>query len=75
MRSSVVKHSVVVGGHNTSISLEEEFWQGLRQVASSRHTTMSKVLAEIELNRREGNLSSHIRLFVLNYYRLREGQA
>jgi len=73
MHSSVCKRSVVVGGHNTSVSLEDEFWQGLREIASVRHTTLSKLLTEIELNCRQSNLSSQIRVFVFDYYRtLRE---
>jgi predicted DNA-binding ribbon-helix-helix protein len=70
MQSSVVKRTVVVGGHKTSISLEDEFWTGLKEIAASRQTTCSGLLSEIN-ERREANLSSAIRLFVLQHYQER----
>jgi predicted DNA-binding ribbon-helix-helix protein len=73
MKSSVVKHSVTIGGHKTSVSLEDKFWQGLQHIATERHVTPSILLAEIDICRRGANLSSEIRLFVLDYYRRRGG--
>jgi predicted DNA-binding ribbon-helix-helix protein len=73
MKSSVVKHSVTIGGHKTSVSLEDKFWQGLQQIATERRLTPSMLLAEIDISRRGTNLSSEIRLFVLDYYRQRSG--
>ena len=69
MRSPVVKRSVVVRGHNTSVSLEDEFWQGLHSIASLRKITLGSLLDEIDSGRHQSNLSSHIRLFVLGHYR------
>lgn len=69
MKSPVVKRSIVIAGHKTSVSLEDAFWQGLREISSSRKMTLSDVVASIDTSRLEGNLSSAIRLFVLDYYR------
>jgi predicted DNA-binding ribbon-helix-helix protein len=69
MNSPVVKRSIVIAGHKTSVSLEDPFWQGLREIATTRHMTLSEVVASIDTGRHEGNLSSAIRLFVLDYYR------
>lgn len=69
MKSPVVKRSIVIAGHKTSVSLEDPFWQGLREIALSRNMTLSDVVASIDTERHEGNLSSAIRLFVLDYYR------
>ena len=71
MKSPVVKRSVVVAGHKTSVSLEDEFWKGLKEIAGGRHVTLSDLVATIDSERRHGNLSSAIRLFVLDFYRTR----
>jgi predicted DNA-binding ribbon-helix-helix protein len=71
MKSPVVKRSIVIAGHKTSVSLEDAFWQGLKQISASRSTTLSDLVATIDTDRRQGNLSSAIRLFVLDYYRSR----
>ncbi|HEX3505144.1 MAG TPA: ribbon-helix-helix domain-containing protein [Xanthobacteraceae bacterium] len=67
-----MKHSIVIDGHKTSISIEEPFWNGLRGIAVAKGTTVSKLVSSIDNGRQQGNLSSHIRLFVLEYY---QGQA
>jgi predicted DNA-binding ribbon-helix-helix protein len=71
MKSPVVKRSIVIAGHKTSVSLEDAFWQGLKDIAIERHTTLSDLVASIDGLRRQGNLSSAIRLFVLDHYRAR----
>jgi predicted DNA-binding ribbon-helix-helix protein len=71
MQSSVVKRSVLIGKHKTSISLEDEFWTGLKEIAASRQTTCSGLLSEINERREASNLSSAIRLFVLQHYQER----
>lgn len=68
MKSPVVKRSIVIAGHKTSVSLEDAFWRGLKDIAGDRDITLSDLVAEIDLERRQGNLSSAIRLFVLNHY-------
>ena len=72
MKSPVVKRSIVIAGHKTSVSLEDAFWRGLKEIAGSRDMTLSDLVATIDSERRHGNLSSAIRLFVLDHYR---GQA
>ena len=69
MKSPVVKRSIVIAGHKTSVSLEDAFWQGLKDIASAREMTLSELVATIDTDRRHGNLSSGIRLFVLDHYR------
>ena len=69
MKSPVVKRSIVIGGHKTSVSLEDAFWKGLKEVAGERDMTLSDLVAAIDTDRQHGNLSSAIRLFVLDFYR------
>jgi predicted DNA-binding ribbon-helix-helix protein len=67
-KSRVSKHSVVIGGHKTSVSLEEAFWTRLREIAVEREMSTSALLSRIEADREANNLSSAIRLFVLGFY-------
>lgn len=69
MKSPVVKRSIVIAGHKTSVSLEDAFWKGLKEIAGGRDVTLSDLVSTIDSDRRHGNLSSAIRLFVLDYYR------
>ncbi len=71
MKSPVVKRSIVVAGHKTSVSLEEAFWNGMKEISGLRNMTLSELVGEIDGNRQQGNLSSAIRLFVLNYFKSR----
>jgi predicted DNA-binding ribbon-helix-helix protein len=73
MKSPVVKRSIVITGHKTSVSLEDAFWSGLKDIAASRTMTLSEIVASIDADRRQGNLSSAIRLFVLDHYRAQAG--
>src|SRR5258708_21856284 len=69
MKSLVVKRSVAIAGHKTSVSLEEAFWKSLKEIGRRQGVTLSALLAAIDSERHYGNLSSAIRLFVLNFYR------
>lgn len=73
MKSPVVKRSIVIAGHKTSVSLEDAFWKGLKEIAAARDLTLSDLVSTIDSERRHGNLSSAIRLFVLNHYRAQIG--
>ncbi len=64
------KHSVTVRGHRTSITLEPEFWQSLKDIAEASATSLNTLIAEIDAGNPE-NLSSALRVFVLNYYKQR----
>ncbi len=69
MKSPIVKRSVVIGGHKTSVSLEDAFWRGLKEIARAQRITLSKMVADIDKARSQSNLSSAIRLFVLDRLR------
>jgi predicted DNA-binding ribbon-helix-helix protein len=69
MKSNITKRSIVINGHKTSVSLEDAFWRGLKVIAVERDMTLSKLVGSIDKERQHGNLSSAIRLFVLNRYR------
>lgn len=69
MKSPVVKRSIVIAGHKTSVSLEDDFWEALKEIAARRNLTLSDLVASIDASRSQGNLSSAIRLFVLDYFR------
>jgi predicted DNA-binding ribbon-helix-helix protein len=73
MNSPVVKRSIVIAGHKTSVSLEDAFWQSLKQIANDRDITLSELVASIDTDRVNGNLSSAIRLFVLDHYQAMAG--
>jgi predicted DNA-binding ribbon-helix-helix protein len=62
MKSSVVKHSVLLAGHKTSVSLEDAFWRGLKDIAMSRRMTVKDLINS------SANVSSALRLFVLDHY-------
>ena len=68
MKSLVVKRSIIIGGHKTSVSLEHAFWQAFKDIAALRNMTLSDLLMSIDAER-NGNLSSAVRLFVLEFYR------
>jgi predicted DNA-binding ribbon-helix-helix protein len=69
MISSVKKRSIIIRNHKTSISLEDMFWACLRQIARERATTPSTLIGMLDAERNGGNLSSTIRVFVLDHYR------
>jgi predicted DNA-binding ribbon-helix-helix protein len=69
VKSSVSKRSIVIAGHKTSVSLEDAFWNSLKEIATERGMTLGELVATIDGNRQHANLSSAIRLFVLGVYR------
>ena len=66
MKSPIVKRSIVIAGHKTSVSLEDAFWRGLKEIARAQRTTLSGMVGQIDKTRNQANLSSAIRLFVLD---------
>ena len=68
MQSVVKKRSIMVGGRKTSISLENEFWDALNLIARTRNTSTSVIVESIATERPQ-NLSSAVRVFILDYYR------
>ena len=75
MKSSVVKRSIVLGGHKTSVSLEDPFWDELKKIAHARQVTLSELVANIDGGRKQSNLSSTIRQFVLEHFQNERKQA
>ncbi len=70
MKSTVLKHSIVIDRHKTSISIEDVFWTSFKEIARARGDTLSQLVASIDAARGPGtNLSSAIRVFVLDHYR------
>ena len=71
---TVTKHSIIVNGHKTSISLEDEFLQGLREIAKQEGTSMGELVAKIDRERKRNNrnLSSAIRVFVYSHFRAKQ---
>ena len=67
-KSPVVKRSVRIDGHLTSVSLEKQFWDALTEIAKERGATLRDLVATIKAERRKGNLSSAIRVFVIEHY-------
>ena len=72
MKSAIVSRSIVIDGHKTGVSLEDAFWSGLKEIARAERATVSKLITKIDKTREQGNLSSAVRLFVLD--RVRNGQ-
>jgi len=71
-KSTVLKRSVVINRHKTSISIEDVFWASLKEIARTRGITLSDLIASVDAGRLTGaNLSSAIRVFILDYYRKR----
>ena len=67
MKSAIVKRSILIAGHKTSVSLEDAFWRELKGIARAQNASLSNTVAEIDKARKKGNnLSSAIRLFVLD---------
>jgi predicted DNA-binding ribbon-helix-helix protein len=69
MKSLVIKRSIILAGHRTSVSVEDAFWDGLKTIAKQRHETLPQLVASIDADRQHANLSSAIRLYVLGFYR------
>jgi len=67
--SPVVKHSITLVGHNTSITLENQFWDGLREIADGENVALSTLVERIDSDRTSDNLSSAIRVYVLDYFK------
>ena len=65
MKSTIVKRSIKIDGHKTSVSLEDAFWSSLKEIAHTESVAVSKMVTEIDRTRRHGNLSQALRLFVL----------
>ena len=63
------KRSIRIADHKTSVSLEKESWDYLREIAVERDVSVGALVAAIDANRQHANLSSAIRIFVIQFYR------
>jgi predicted DNA-binding ribbon-helix-helix protein len=68
-KSPIIKRSVSLNGHKTSVSLELPFWVELKSIADERKVALSDLISKVDVERQRGNLSSALRLFVLAQYR------
>jgi predicted DNA-binding ribbon-helix-helix protein len=71
MKSAIVKRSVVIAGQKTSVSLEDSFWAALKELAREQDLPLCELVTRINAQRSAGNLSSALRLFVLEHFRER----
>ncbi|MBM6594555.1 ribbon-helix-helix domain-containing protein [Microvirga pudoricolor] len=69
MSTGVIKRSISIAGHRTSITLEEPFWDALREIAGAEGRSVQSLVGRIDAGRGEQNLSSAIRLFILDHFR------
>jgi predicted DNA-binding ribbon-helix-helix protein len=67
--SASTKRSIEIHGRQTSVSIEEAFWKAFRKIAATHNLRQSDLIAAIDKNRHHGNLSSAVRVFVLDHYR------
>ncbi len=70
--SALEKHSVLISGHRTSVTVEAPFWDELATIAGRRNISVNRLIGEIDRTR-DGNLSSAIRVYVLHDLRQRNG--
>jgi predicted DNA-binding ribbon-helix-helix protein len=70
--SPVIKRSIIRNGHKSSVSLEDQFWDGLREIADLKHMTVSALVATIDHGPNRRNLSSAIRVFVLGPFQTQQ---
>jgi predicted DNA-binding ribbon-helix-helix protein len=69
LASQTLKRSLAIDGHKTSISLEAAFWSALKEIAAHEGVSVPTIVTRIDAERQQANLSSAIRLFVLDHYR------
>jgi predicted DNA-binding ribbon-helix-helix protein len=67
-KSTIVKRSIRIDGHLTSVSLEGQFWKALKEIAKERGVSLQGLVATIKAQGRKGNLSSAIRVFIIEHY-------
>ena len=70
MTRHIMKRSIVLEGHKTSVSLEDAFWDALKDIAKWKRKTVAELVSSVNLDRKHANLSSALRLFVLDFYQM-----
>lgn len=74
-KSPVMKRGIIARGYRTSATLEQAFWDGLKEIAIERRLTLTSLIGQIEEQRSSPNMSSAIRIYVLAYYRERSRES
>jgi predicted DNA-binding ribbon-helix-helix protein len=69
MKPPVMRRSILLGGRKTSVSLEWAFWSGMKEISEERGKALYELIGEIDRKRQNSNLSSAIRVFVLDHFR------
>ncbi|MCF6301858.1 MAG: ribbon-helix-helix domain-containing protein [Devosiaceae bacterium] len=64
----MIKRSITLAGHKTSLALEAEFWLALEQIARQNNQTLPTLITQIDKSRTKENLSSAIRVFTLQHF-------
>jgi predicted DNA-binding ribbon-helix-helix protein len=70
IKSLVVKQSVSINGRDSSVSIEDAFWNALKEIAVAQNISANALVSKIDSERQAANLSSAIRVYVLEHYRL-----
>jgi predicted DNA-binding ribbon-helix-helix protein len=70
IKSLVVKQSVSINGHHTSVSIEGAFWKALKEIAVTQNISANALISKIDSEREVANLSSAIRVYVVEHYLL-----
>ncbi len=65
----VIKRSIVIAGHSTSVSLEDAFWRTLKEIAAKNGVSLAALVATVDAKRGDANLSSALRVFTLEQSR------
>ena len=68
------KRSITLAGHKTSIALEDEFWKALREIAAQNRLSLTEQIAQIDSTRKNANLTSSLRVFILLYFKTADTQ-
>jgi predicted DNA-binding ribbon-helix-helix protein len=74
MKSLIAKRSIMVKKRKTSVTLEDDFWQALNEIAILRRVSLSRLISSVDADREFANLSSAIRLFVLRFFKEEQGR-
>ena len=69
LKSPILKRAVDIGFRKSSVSLEDSYWSALKEIAAAQNVSVSRLVTKIDSKRQYANLSSAIRLFILDYYR------
>lgn len=67
-KSLIIQRSIAVAGRKTSVSMEQPFWDALKEIAHAHNQSLARIVTRIKEDREDSNLSSEVRLFVFDYF-------